>query len=388
MNKIEIREITRTKDGISATVFINGNQEIIKTTINEEYIDKVVTDRIDAFVWGFMFFALCKGYDIVSSMPITDELYYNLEYHFIGALTNTNTSLHKIHIKAPLVSTLKSNTQQIIATGISCGVDSLYTIAKHTSDVIPKNNRINTLTFFNAGSSMREIRTMENLIKGRLLNAQNFAKEYGFNFIFIDTNLPLIINKYIPYSHIENNTYMALFCSYHLQRDIKTYYYSSGYSYAEFTLKRERINSELDSEHYDLLTLSMASINGMKFYSAGGEVNRVEKTKYIISYAPTPKYLNVCVNTPKNDGTCFKCIRTLLTLDALNVLNEYRAVFDIDYYYKHRSTYIRRMYIDATFKNNSFYKEILPFYKEEITLYFKFQVLISIIRNKIFDLLK
>lgn len=84
----------------------------------------------------------------------------------------------------------------------------------------------------------------------------------------------------------------------------------------------------------------------------------------------------------------FQIIRTLLTLDALNVIDDYRAVFDVDYYKTHRQTYIRRMYLEATFRSNSFYKEIIPYYKDQLTLLFKLRVFTSVIKNKIFDLFK
>lgn len=144
MNEIRIQEIIKTEDSIQARIFINENEEIIKTTFNKEIANDTITDRIDAFVWGFLFFALCEGYDIVSDIPITDELYYNLEFHFINALTGCNPSLHRIQIKAPLINGIKGE-RRIVATGISCGVDSLYTIAQHTSQHTPENNRINTL---------------------------------------------------------------------------------------------------------------------------------------------------------------------------------------------------------------------------------------------------
>ena len=54
------------------------------------------------------------------------------------------------------------------------------------------------------------------LVEGRLQIAKAFAAEYGFDFIFIETNLHLILNKYLTYSHTENHTYMALFCIYHI----------------------------------------------------------------------------------------------------------------------------------------------------------------------------
>lgn len=64
MNEIRIQEIIKTEDSIQARIFINENEEIIKTTFNKEIANDTITDRIDAFVWGFLFFALCEGYDI------------------------------------------------------------------------------------------------------------------------------------------------------------------------------------------------------------------------------------------------------------------------------------------------------------------------------------
>lgn len=42
----------------------------------------------------------------------------------------------------------------------------------------------------------------------------------------------------------------------------------------------------------------------------------------------------------------------------------------------------------ATFRSNSFYKEIIPYYKDQLTLLFKLRVFTSVIKNKIFDLFK
>ncbi len=113
MNEIRIQEIIKTEDSIQARIFINENEEIIKTTFNKEIANDTITDRIDAFVWGFLFFALCEGYDIVSDIPITDELYYNLEFHFINALTGCNPSLHRIQIKAPLINGIKGERRML-----------------------------------------------------------------------------------------------------------------------------------------------------------------------------------------------------------------------------------------------------------------------------------
>ncbi len=385
-SKLEILYIEKTVEGLTANILIDGIPETINVYIGREFRQYIVTDRIDAFVWGLLFFSMCKGYDIYSEIPITDELYYNLEFHFIDGLSRVNDSLTSIHINAPLCKG-SEGSHHIVSTGVSCGVDSLYTIAQHEG--APEDQKLNTLAFFNSGSSFkRNDGCLRNpLLEGRLENAKKFTEEAGLNFLFVESDIHLLIDKYLGYSHVENNTYMALFCIYQIQGAIKNYYYSSGYSYAEFTILREGHNAELDSEHYDLLILQMASINGMKFYSTGGNLNRFEKTRVVAKYKLSNKYLNVCVNEAHNDSTCFKCARTLLTLDALGVVDDYCEVFDVDYYRAHRLDYIKDMYIESTYKHNSFYREIIPSFEKELTYSLKLSALfgkaLSVFRNRI-----
>lgn len=46
MNEIRIQEIIKTEDSIQARIFINENEEIIKTTFNKEIANDTITDRI------------------------------------------------------------------------------------------------------------------------------------------------------------------------------------------------------------------------------------------------------------------------------------------------------------------------------------------------------
>lgn len=320
MQTINIKSIETEGNSVIAKVLIDCNEEIIRTTFTEEYGNDIVTDRIDAYVWGLMGFAMNIGADIVSDIPISESLYYNLTHHYIPTVTSERRELKHISIIAPLTKDIES-TGRIVATGISCGVDSLYTIKKHTTDDIPSSHRINTLVFLNAGSSMKGNSILRTpLVQGRLELAERFANEYNYGFLFIETDIHLLINKYIGYDHVKNHTFMMLFCIYHLQSIVGCYYYSSGYSYGNFHFGEGPAS-------YDLLTFAMASIGRMHFYSTGGECERLDKTKELVDYPPAYKYLNVCVEEVKNDAKCFKCVRTMLTLDGLKALDKFGDVF-------------------------------------------------------------
>lgn len=383
MKKIIINNINYSNLCIHVDVEISGNMESLIVNLNDMCIPYLTTDRIDAVVVGFLYFAMKQGYDFESTLPMTRDLWYNIVYHFIPGLAMGNPHLHKPSIKCPLVDALPTSTKKYNATGISCGVDSLYTIATNISKDIPIENRLNALCFFNVGAAMKgdgELRT--SLIQGRLNHAQSFATEYDFPFFFLESNIHLLIDKYGGYSHVDNNGYMALFCILFIQKGIKQYHYSSGYSILDFCINNPD-NKELDSEHYDILTFGLITVPGTNWYSEGADKSRQDKVKALIKWPPSFKYLNVCVDEPDNCGVCFKCIRTLLSIDAVGNIDDYKEVFDVEFYKKNRKSYLRRLYIAAALKHDFFMSEIYPYFKEKMTISFKLWCIWTFIKNKI-----
>ena len=56
----------------------------------------------------------------------------------------------------------------------------------------------------------------------------------------------------------------------------------------------------------------------------------MQKLKIVADYAPSYKYLNVCLKDGNNCGRFEKCVRTMTGLDALGKLDYYREVFDVE----------------------------------------------------------
>lgn len=386
MEQLWIENMRQEGLKVLAELKVNNKTYTVTTTFNEVCFPYITIDRIDAYVLGLIYFAMRNGYDIYSEMPISEQLYYNLEYHLIDALIIGNPHLHRVKVIAPIVTSFPDTERQVLsATGISCGVDSLYTVATHSNLVSLPSFTINSLCFFNIGAGFKGEETVRTpLIEGRIHLAHSFCKEYGYRFLFVESDFHLVMNQIASYSHIENCTYVNLFCVLHLQKEMKRYYISSADSYSFFTVNNPA-NSEKFSSDYDLLTCMVASINGMSVYSAGGNIKRIEKTRFLgDNYPPSYKYLNVCVEQVHNDSTCFKCIRTLLSIDAVckGGVSLFNAVFDIPYYLTHKKEYIRRMWINAVFKRDDNYYDIIPYFKKEITLGFKVKAILSIVMNK------
>ncbi len=373
MKTIQINGILVKKNVLKCSICINGNNETITVDVTEKLQSYLTTDRIDFVVVGLLCFAINHGYDFESHLPITEDLYYNLNTQLIDILA-INPGGHRTRINAPVISAIQERGE-IVATGISCGVDCFYTIATHSGRNVPKANRITDLCFFDVGSheTGKSDGSSRALYEGRLSLCKHFAEENNYGFLSINNDIYKVIDKYAAggYSHLENHTFMALACIYAVQKGFSKYYYSAGYSYAEFHCSKNKKDNQLDSAYYDLLTLTACSVTGLQFSSIGASLDRLEKTKVVADYKPAFNYLNVCVNTVKNDSKCFKCVRTMLTLNVLGKLENFNNVFDVEYFKSHLSDSLGQLYIEAVWYHDDYMIPLYQLYAKELTIALK-----------------
>ncbi len=364
-NKIVITGIELQSSVLIYKMVIGGQREEARLKLSSNLLPYAMTDRIDAVVAGLMIFAIKQGYDFESHLPITDELYYNLTRHFICALTETN-HLHRPRIIATQIKVCQK-TAHIVATGVSCGVDSSYTICSHKTGV-PESHKITHLAYFNAGSHADNGEDASALYAARRQHVLNYCAETEREIIEAESNLPDIINKHAhSYTHLEHHTFMMLFCVLSVQRGVSRYYYSSSSTYVHFNcqIAQDSIRPPGD---YDLLTLTAHSLSNINFSSAGAEVTRLNKLKLIAENPTESKYLNVCVLTPHNEGRCFKCARTLMEIEAFGLLEKFREAFDIEEYKASRDFYLNYL-SNGILQNDSFCLELQPYFEQELAPY-------------------
>lgn len=358
-----IKSIFHKNDGILwCSIEIDGTPENILMSFSNNVSKYLVIDRCDAIVMGVIMFAIRHNLDIVSDLPISATLYYKLTRHYLPGICSDN--VHVPRIEAQTIPDI-SGGGDIIATGISCGVDSLYTIMEHTGQDIPNDFCLNHLVFLNAGAHHFGNKAQSKiLLQGRYNNAMSFCESIKLPLIEISTNLPEILEKYSTYDHVEHHTFMMLSCILMIQRGVKRYYYSGGYPYINFDCRilQDKI---LGCAHYDLFTLWCATNPKTEFYSTGGCLSRFDKIRAMSQYTPANKFLNVCVSSVSNCGDCFKCKRTMLELDAAGIIDNYNRVFDVDRYKKNRKKLILEGYRGAL-KGDDLLKELSKFFSSEI----------------------
>lgn len=350
---------------LTAYISIDSNRERVWFKVDKKFEEYLCFERADPFVIAVLNYAMRNKHDIECELPISEDLYYNIDKYLIDALVSYNKNFYRPKIVASVASEPLS-CAEAVGTGISCGVDSLHSLACQTGTKFKKHN-ITHLMFNNVGSH-GEDEVASKLYSKRISLPEKFAHEYGFEFVATDSNLMNVVRQ----NHFKTHTYSSMFAVYCLQKLFSVYYYASaGFKYDEFTLIDK---PSICPGSYEMFSLPLFSTRNLRIYSEGEGLSRLQKLKTVAEYEPSFKYLNVCLRQEVNCNICEKCVRTILDLDALGVLDRYKNVFDVDYYRKNKKWYLEYMLRQIANRKHDYY-EIYHFFKHEITLGMRLKVL-------------
>lgn len=275
--------------------------------------------RADAFVMALLPCAMQGDHEIVCEDPLSARLYYQLTGTLIPALSAVGGRFYSIRITGPLTSE-RFIGQKAVGTGFSGGVDSLYTIMRHSGE---SEFPLTHIAVFNTGNI--ESKTALSRLFGQ---AEAFGTEHGLKAVFVDTNFRQILPEY--YNSVY--TFRNLACALALQGLFSVYLLSSGPDASKMKLDL------LICDHYDLLTVNCASTESLTFYLSGAETTRVEKLSELTKWEPSRRWMHPCtsiIGEERNCGRCKKCIRDMTVLYAMGELEQYRAVYDMEDYLKH-----------------------------------------------------
>ena len=340
---IEIKDIAVTtqagKSRLSANIAIDGGGGYpLWFEVDEKYGQYLCAERSDAFVLGLLHYALQRGHDIVTDVPMTRRLHEQLTDQFLPAFVKAN-KIAEIHISAPLADEVEHPDDVYRAgTGVSCGVDSLHVFAKH-SDVTHG-------CIWNMHGVTSEHETAETRATGwRNLkrHAQAFADHVGCELVIGDTNYD---RGCLPDLQFDGSTtYGNLFCVYAMQKFWSRYYIASGYDVEDFNLAAG-VNA--DPAHYEYLLFSFASLGSLTLRLDGVACNRREKVGDLVAYEPAKKFLTVCflINEENKNCTCHcsKCMRTVMELVSWDALDEFGDCFDVKSYREHPEWFVAELY--------------------------------------------
>ena len=334
---------------VTAPISFAGKEDKLWFEVDAKYEEFLSSDRIDSFLIALLPLAMTLGEDIQLEHPVSQRVYFNTTRHLIPMLAVALPGLKKVIVtRGDYAPPIKTGKGPVVGLGLSCGVDSMSTLAENLRPETPSSHRITPGVFTNVGSNgPTDSEAGQSLMRGRMRNSLGCATELGLGFIFIDSNL----QRLNPVDYDRAHTYLNAAAVLMLERLICRYYYSAGHTLKDFRVGRSTCIN------YDPLICSYVSTDLTDFVAPGVQLTRTEKTRVISDFEPAYRWLNVCSLQATNCSHCEKCLRTQLTLDVLGKLDRFDRVFKVEEFPQERRDYT--CLVLAKKRRSSFCKEIV-----------------------------
>ena len=338
--------------------------------VDENYGEYLCTETADAFVVAMLWYAMATGSDISSDAPVSENLLFSVNNYLVPALCTRKNGRRRISVSAP-VSKMQFPNMNGVGTGMSCGIDSLYTLKRYSGS-IADSRKLTHLTYFNMGavfhpdSSKNTIysipefyRRTDEISKEKIEQAAEVARIAGLPLVYVSSNLD---SDYYRGAYGYTAVYRNCACVLALQKLFSMYYCSSAGWPGFFDLSIDE-----GSEHYEDLLCQCFSTENCRFVLSD-YATRIEKTEYLADWDVAWHYLDVCFNF-NNCGHCAKCYRVLITLDILGCMDRFDGVFDIEEYKRNRmKAYAWLLYTknkDAKDDNAIFARDLYDYFEEK-----------------------
>jgi hypothetical protein len=335
--KIASPQLISDRQATKITTLVEYSQGQVELwySVDRQYSEFLTGENLDAFLVGSLILAMREKEDIYIDGIISERLFYNLTNYLIKILTLLIPSLHPINLYPKGLNSSKiCQESKGVATGFSGGIDSFCALLDHLGENAPPSYRLTHLILNNVGSHGKGGRELFHQRYQRLLK---FAEEYQLPLIKIDSNLDEMLQMNFQNTHTTRNISAVLL----LQKLLGKYYYASAHQYQDCI-----ITESPDGAVIDPAAIHLFSTETTECISTGCQYSRVEKTMKVAEFEPSYRYLDVCVHAvdrPENCSQCWKCARTLLTLEILGKHQLYRNVFDLEKFAEIRESYIESL---------------------------------------------
>lgn len=236
----------------------------------------------------------------------------------------------------------------------SGGVDSWAAISTYRQSNQSDPDELDALLFMDVGSHGGPS-TREKNFELRFERVRQTSEALGLPLVLVKSNIQ---EFHRGRNHQETHTVRAAAVAHLLGAALGSnieMLYGSTYS-----LDQIKVAQSKDMAVADPILLPSFSTPSIRLISANSWMTRVEKTQLLAEEPRSREHLDVCVRTSRSEkfpncGECFKCVRTLATLDVLGMLPLFSSQFDIRSWLNDRSAYFSK----AENNPDKFWKEIL-----------------------------
>ena len=354
---------------VECTIAIDGHEEVLYYSTPIEWDKYLTFERADAFLLGVLQYAMKEGHDIEVKAPISERLYFNLVNQVIPLLSaGFGHKQIKLTCNQLDNSVLMAETEKPFAVGTGCslGVDSFGSILYHLQPDTPTNFRLTHLTYFNVGALGNDTEKATVSYEHDLPMIQEYAAYKQLPLVRISSNIGKLYEGW-NFDHCNQSRNSATVLA--LQKLFRRYYYASTVDVSHLKIKH-------DAAYFESALVPYFSTENTDLLIGQAAFSRVDKTKFIADFPETYSRLYVCwreiLKNNYNDnrsnvevlncGRCEKCRRTMLSLHFLNKEEQYKDIFDWDYF--HKRYHFAVGYALANRKRKAYYEDVVELMKQ------------------------
>lgn len=338
---------------LSSNITYAGRTEALWFSVDKAYGD-FLTTYSDGFLCALLFIAMYLGEDIVVDGILSERLLYSVQNQLQVPLTIVFPLLNKVKVLADNVGENKPDASGV-ASGFSAGIDSFSALNDHFLQNKPAGFTITHLIYSNVGSHHSG---GERLYLERLARIAPLVNQIGLPLIKLNSNLSQFYAIHRKeYDFGQTSTLRNCAVPLILQEGISRFLYASSFEYCTVS-----VSSHGHLNFNEPIILPLLNTRAVDMYAVGVEKSRIQKTLEVAQIQESYDYLDICAsgNESGNCSTCFKCMRTLLTLDIAGLTSLYSNSFDLDKYRKRLPQYAAKI-LDS---NHPLEREIVEYAKK------------------------
>ena len=355
---------------VECTIAIDGHEEVLYYSTPIEWDKYLTFERADAFLLGVLQYAMKEGHDIEVQAPISERLYFNLVNQVIPLLS-AGFGHKRIQLKCGQLDNrmlmVDDEKPFAVGTGCSLGVDSFGSILYHLQPDAPPNFRLTHLTYFNVGALGNDTEKATASYEHDLPMIQEYATFKQMPLVKISSNIGKLYEGWnFDHCHLTRNSATVLV----FQKLFRRYFYASSSDVSHLHLSNQATG------YYETSIMPYLSTENTDLLIGQAAFSRVDKTKFIAAFPETYSRLYVCwreiLKNNYNDnrsnvevlncGRCEKCRRTMLSLHFLNKEEQYKDIFDWDYF--HKRYHFAVGYALANRKRKVYYEDVVELMKQ------------------------
>ena len=292
--------------------------------------------------------AMLMGRDLGIEADLSPLLLYNMQNDLMALMRNYEPRLRPIRITAGLSGDIQPRQGRDVMTGFSGGVDSFSTFALFTRPEVPPSLRMTALAVFQVGALGPTARSAE-LLPAAVAHARAHAEDHGLKTYSLSSNMDEVFAPAKPFGPVDFRTTVGFrnaAAALLMQNGVGTYLPSGTVAYNRATYGPYSCTEPLDPALQPLF-----STEKLRVQPAGAGLSRIDKIALIADDPQVQRRLNVCVSpagqprptTTLNCSACWKCIQTLLVLEAMGKLDQFGAVFDTGFYKANRKRLLQAL---------------------------------------------